>query len=81
MKQIETLKKRQNAVFFSNVFVPWEAETIANSEVFEGQVANKPNLHSLFNPMSTGIEKFQKMNPKTNPKSQKTASGPPHISN
>ena len=37
----------KNAVFY-NVFVPWEAETTANSEVFEGQVAKNTVIYSVF---------------------------------
>ena len=45
-------KTTKNAVFY-NVFVPWEAETTANSEVFEGQVAKNTVIYSVFfNPTS-----------------------------
>ena len=42
-------KNDKNAVSY-NVFVPWEAETTANSEVFEGQVAKNTVIYSVFWP-------------------------------
>ena len=116
-------KNDKNAVFYT-VFVLWEAETTANSDVFEGQVAKNTVIYSVFWPnvqktvvfarfLATGrhktlvftmvlavlkiavklrqrqkyckhrcfwLEKNPKMSPKTGPKSQKNASGPPHIS-
>ena len=49
-------KMTKHAVFYK-VFVPWEAETTANREVFEGQVAKNTVIYSVFNPTSknTGI--------------------------
>ena len=45
-----------NAVFFYKVLVPWEAETTANSEVLEGQVAKNTVIYSVFfNPTSKNI--------------------------
>ena len=41
-------KKRTKMPFFYNVFVPWEAETTANSKVFEGQVAKNAVIYSVF---------------------------------
>ena len=46
MKPVETWKNDSNAVFY-NVFVPWEAEITANSEVFEGQVAKNTVIYSV----------------------------------
>ena len=40
-------KTTKNAVFYK-VFVPWEAETTANSEVVEGQVAKNTVIYSVF---------------------------------
>ena len=34
--------------FFYKVFVPWDAETSANSEVFESQVAKNTVIYSVF---------------------------------
>ena len=39
----------KNTVFY-NAFVPWEAETTANSDVFEGQVAKNTVIYSVFKP-------------------------------
>ena len=42
-------KNDKNAVFYT-VFVLWEAETTANSDVFEGQVAKNTVIYSVFWP-------------------------------
>ena len=42
------MEKNDKHAFFYNVFVPWEAETTANSEVFEGQVAKNTVIYSVF---------------------------------
>ena len=42
-------KNDKNAVFYK-VFVLWEAETTANSDVFEGQVAKNTVIYSVFWP-------------------------------
>ena len=42
-------KNEKNAVFYK-VFVLWEAETTANSDVFEGQVAKTTVIYSVFWP-------------------------------
>ena len=42
------IKKQTNNAVFYNVFVPWEAETTANSEVFEGQVAKNTVSYTVF---------------------------------
>ena len=44
------MKKTTNNAVFYKVFVPWEAETTANSEVFEGQVAKNTVIYSVFEP-------------------------------
>ena len=53
MKQIEAGKKTTKMPFFTLFFLPWMAETTANSEVFEGQVAKNTVIYSVFlNPTS-----------------------------
>ena len=42
------MKNNDKHVVFYNVFVPWEAETTASSEVFEGQVAKNTTIYSVF---------------------------------
>ena len=37
-----------NMPFFTRFFVPWDAETTANSEVFEGQEAKNTVIDSVF---------------------------------
>ena len=55
----KTCKKTQKMPFsFNEVFVHWEAETSANSEVFEGQVAKNTVIYSVFftqRPKNSGI--------------------------
>ena len=40
-------KTAKNAVFYT-VFVLWEADTTANSDVFEGQVVKNTVIYSVF---------------------------------
>ena len=42
------MKKNDNNAVFYTVFVLWEAETTANSDVFEGQVAKNTVIYSVF---------------------------------
>ena len=42
------MKKTTTNAGFYTVLVPWEAETTANSEVFEGQVAKNTVIYSVF---------------------------------
>ena len=51
------MKKTAKLLLFYSVFARWEAETTANTMVFEGQVAKNTVIYSVFLPTSknTGI--------------------------
>ena len=52
------MKKNDKNTIIYNVFVPWEAETTANSDVFEHQLTKNTIIYSIFFTQSPKIVVF-----------------------